>query len=190
MARKFRDLCKINRLELLLFKVYVDDENQLWRIMERGRRWNGQRMEWRRDWKSDDDEKNECSDVRMMREVRKMANSIESDIQLTVDVPSENVDKKLPVLDLKMWVEGRELENGGSYEVVMHEFYEKQMVTPRVISRDSALPERVKRETLAQEIIRISKNTHECLRKERREKTYDAIYLEVIFVWYLFPTGG
>ena len=54
-------------MELLLFKVYVDDENQLWRIMERGRRWNGKRMEWKEVWKQEDDEKRESSDVRMMR---------------------------------------------------------------------------------------------------------------------------
>ena len=46
-TRRFREICKINRLELLVFKVYVDDENQMWRIMERGRRWNGSRLEWR-----------------------------------------------------------------------------------------------------------------------------------------------
>ena len=49
-----------------------------------------------------DTEKNEKNDVRVMREVRKLANTIESDIQLTVDVPSENEDGKLPVLDLKV----------------------------------------------------------------------------------------
>ena len=69
-----------------------------------------------------------------MREVRLMANSIEDDIQLTVDVPCENEDNKLPVLDLKMWVEERELENGtGKYEIVLHEFYEKPMASKFVI---------------------------------------------------------
>ena len=40
----------------------------------------------------------------MMREVLKLANTIEKDIQLTAEVPSEKKDKKLPVLDLKVWV--------------------------------------------------------------------------------------
>ena len=26
-ARRFKELCRINRMDLLLFKVYVDDEN-------------------------------------------------------------------------------------------------------------------------------------------------------------------
>ena len=41
----------------------------------------------------------------------------------------------------------------------MHEYYEKVMVAPRVIGRESALRERVKRETLTQEIIRMQRNT-------------------------------
>ena len=94
-----------------------------------------------------------------------------------------NEDRKLPVLDLKMWVEERELERGGKYELLLHEFYEKKMVTPRVIDRDSALPERVKRETLAQEIIRTSKNTHECLRQERRGAQMTR------FAWKLYLSG-
>ena len=43
----------------------------------------------------------------------------------------------LPVFNLKMWVERREHENGGKYEIVLQEFYEKQMVTPRVISKEN-----------------------------------------------------
>ena len=41
----------------------------------------------------------------MMREILKMANTIEPDIEVTADIPSENEEGKLPVLDLKMWVE-------------------------------------------------------------------------------------
>ena len=97
-------VCKTKQLYLRIYKVYVDDENQLWKVMEKGRRWNGLRMEWREEWLVEDMEKQEENDTRMMREVLKLANSIEEDIQLTVEVPSEKVDKKLPVLDLKLWV--------------------------------------------------------------------------------------
>ena len=42
------------------------------------------------------------------------------------------------------------------------------MVAPRVIRKDSALSERVKRQTLMQEIIRIRSNTNEKIQEERR----------------------
>ena len=137
--------------------------------MEKGRRWNGKWMEWRKEWKEEDMEKGEEDDLRMMREVVAMGNTLEKDIQLTMDIPSANKDKKLPVLDLKMWIEAREGEGGEKYEEVMYEFYEKSMVSQRVIGKSSALPERVKCTTLAQEVIRILRNTSERIRKERRE---------------------
>ena len=103
-----------------------------------------------------------------MVEILKMANSLERDIQLTVDVPSDHSDKKLPVLDLKMWVEDRVGEGGEEYLEVRHEFYEKEMVAPSLISRDSALPTKVKVTTLTQEIIRIRKNTSRSIREKVR----------------------
>ena len=108
--------------DLVMFKRYVDDVNMAWKIMRRGTRWNGERMKWREEWKREDDEKNEADDKRMMREVRLMANTLESDIQFTVDVASENVEGKLPVLDVKMWVEKREGKNE-----IMHEFRNLQL---------------------------------------------------------------
>ena len=100
-----------------MFKIYVDDENQLWRVMEMGRKWNGRKMEWREEWEEMDmieREKGEKDDMRMMREVQKMANTIEKDIRLTIEVPNSHPDGKLPVLDLKMWLESRRDGEGGT----------------------------------------------------------------------------
>ena len=115
-SHKFKDMCRSNSLTLDMYKAYVDDENLLWRSMEKGRRWNWRRVEWRREWYEEDIEKAEEDDIRMMREVVAMANTLERDIQLTMDVPSTNSDGKLPVLDLKMWIEEREGERGEKYE--------------------------------------------------------------------------
>ena len=60
-----------------------------------------------------------------------------------MDVLSINADKKLPVLDLKMWTEERVGEKGESYQEIVYEYYEKEMVSKRVIDKNSALPERV-----------------------------------------------
>ena len=68
---------------------------------------------------------------------------------------------------MKMWVEDRK-EHGMKYQEVMHEFFEKEMVSPRVIHQQSALAEKVKRTTLTQEIIRIRKNTSKRIREDRK----------------------
>ena len=34
-----------------------------------------------------------------------MANSIDKNIQVTIEVPSDNPDNKLPFLDTKIWME-------------------------------------------------------------------------------------
>ena len=163
-------MCRSNQLTLDMYKAYVDNENLLWRNMEKGGKWNGKRLEWRKDWYDEDMEKGEKDDVRMMREVVAMANTLEKDIQLTMDVPSTNSDGKLPVLDLKMWIEVREGARGEKYEEVLYEYYEKEMVSKRVINKDSALPERVKCTTLAQEVIRMMRNTSEIIREERKRE--------------------
>ena len=157
-SKKFKEMCQTNLLSLLMYKAYVDDENMVWKVMELGRRWNGKKMEWRQKWYEEDVERNEKNDVRMMREVVAMANTIERDIKLTMDVPSVNKDGKLPVLDLKMWVEEVRGEEGERYSEIVYEHYEKDMVAKRVISKHSALPEKVKRTTLAQEGLRKLRN--------------------------------
>ena len=108
-------------------------------MLEPGRRWNGSKMEWKTTWREEDERRKENGETRIMREVQKMANSLEPDIQLTVDTPSELADGKLPVLDLKMWMEERVGEGGVRYQEVVHEFYEKDMVAARVIGKESAM---------------------------------------------------
>ena len=41
-------------------------------------------------------------DLRTLSVIRDVANQLDSDIQLTVDVPSQNANGKLPVLDLQL----------------------------------------------------------------------------------------
>ena len=47
----------------------------------------------------------ESDDQRTMEINKQAANDIDDMITMTVDVPSQHPDKKLPVLDLKVWLE-------------------------------------------------------------------------------------
>ena len=167
-----------------MYKVYVDDENQVWRLMEPGMRWNGSRLEWREDWEEEDQERGEEGEVRMMREVQKLANSVETDIQLTVDTPSQNKDGKLPVLDLKMWIETRRTEHGQDVQEIMYQFYEKEMVAPRVINKKSALPDRVKHTTLTQEVIRKMRNTSKGIRDKMKSDQMSKFAMKLMLYGY------
>ena len=165
---RFKKMCSDNGLKILLFKVYVDDENILWKVMRRGKRWNGTEIEWKREWEEEDMEKDEPHDRRMMREVQKMANTVEEDLQFTVDIPSDNGDQKLPVLDLKMWIEKKKNGEGKEYVEVVHEYYEKTMVSDKMIMKESALPTKMKMKSLTQEVIRMMRNTSVSIREEKR----------------------
>ncbi len=97
------------------------------------------------------DEDSQCQiDERSMREMKKMANSICPIIQMEEDYPSKNADKKLPILDLKVWVND---EN-----IILYEFYRKSMSSRLVMMQTSAMPKSMKRSVLTQEAIRILRN--------------------------------
>ena len=79
----------------------------------------------------------------------KIANTLDSDIQLTMDVPSQNEGGKMPVLDLNVWV---------SQNVVRHSFYSKPMASPLAIMYKSALSAKSKCVSLLQEGLRRLRN--------------------------------
>ena len=156
--RTFNTMLEKNGLRTYLNIVYVDDQNWAGKALKIGVRWDeaAREMRWERKWEEDDIEKREKNDKRTMRELRKMANSIEKDIKMKEDYPSKNEDCKLPMLDTKMWVE--KLGDGG--EQIRHVLYEKPMVSRLVTMEKSSLPTRVKMTVLSQEIIRWKRNTH------------------------------
>ena len=62
-------------------------------------------------------------DLRTMLLYKSVGNSIHSSIQLEIDCPSNHDDQKMPILDLRVWMEA--LDDQGSR--VMHEFYMKSV---------------------------------------------------------------
>ena len=89
------------------------------------------------------------ADQRTMREVVHMANSVTTMVQFTGDCPSLNPSGKMPLLDLQVWVEGRQL---------LYEHYRKPMANPLLMMEISAMPAEVKRTALTQEVVRIRRN--------------------------------
>ena len=62
-----------------------------------------------------------------MDKILHLGNSIHPSIQLEFDCPSKNEDKKMPLLDIKLWTEKKDDENRRCTKI-MHEFYKKKRV--------------------------------------------------------------
>ena len=80
-------------------------------------------------------------DARTFGVLREIANSLDTDIQMTVEVPSDFADRRLPVLDLALWVNDNQ---------VQFSFFKKPMSSPYVNIWRSAISKKTKRDSLLQ----------------------------------------
>ena len=85
---------------------------------------------------------------RTAKVMERIANSIHDQIQVTKDTPERHNDGRMPVLDLKVWVNAI-----GEIPRVSHTFFKKPVASPYVILKRSAVAGKVKRTTLFQEAI-------------------------------------
>ena len=158
--RQFVKKVEDNGLKLRVYKRYVDDINVIMNTPSSGLRFVDGRViqdEWVAELEKDVE-----ADRRCMLLVQSIGNSIHSSIELEVDYPSQHGDRKLPILDLKVWLEkkNREVEGaqGQPVSVVLHEFFYKDLSSRSVINARSALPWNCKRTILTQEVLRIFLN--------------------------------
>ena len=101
-----------------------------------------------------------------------MMNTIARDMTFTTEIAKEFLNKRLPTLDVELWVEER--PTGGM--VIMHSFFKKPMASRYSIMEKSAMSWESKKASLTQEVIRRSMNM--CLElsmKERLEVLQDFI---------------
>ena len=91
---KLRNLVKLRELEIdpILYKRYVDDIVIIVKKLMEGA------------------EEGEEPDKITIDKIKEIGESIHRSIKLTKEVPSEHEDRKLPVLDLKTWIEEIEIE--------------------------------------------------------------------------------
>ena len=96
------------------------------------------------------------AEKRTMAIIKSIGNDIHTSIQLEVDCPSNYDDEKLPILDLKVWI-----ENINGYNRINHEFYSKDISSKAVIQAKSALSWQQKGTVLTQEVLRVILNCSE-----------------------------
>ena len=147
-SRKFKRKLQYLKITNDLLKIYVDDINGVYGAIKSGAKFINGNIEY-----DEDDENNDAlpDDIRTMIVIRDIANSIEPMITVTTDVPSNHDDGKVPMLDVKVWLE--------SNKEIFYQFYEKPTKNRYVISKDSAMPISKKIDTLSQEVFRRLHNT-------------------------------
>ena len=127
---------------LKLYKRYVDDINFII---------NTQRQITENKTKQEREEE----DKETMEKIRKIGNTIHKSIEIETDTPALHEDKKMPILDLKVWAEIREDEEGKKTSKIIHEFYYKEIANKQVTHADSAMSMSSKRSILTSEMLRV-----------------------------------
>ena len=114
------------------------------------------------------------------------ANSFYKTLQFKLDIQEKHADKKVPILDFAVWSQ-REPDctrENQTREAVHHTFYEKEVVSPKVIEYKSAMAIRVKITTLSQEIIRSLKNTSRSATAEERANIITTFMMKMMLSGY------
>ena len=127
-------------------KIFVDDVNGVFHPIEEGMEFVEGELKYNANKAITDQQKNE--DERTMEIIKEIANSIEGMIQMTIDFPTNHQDLKVPMLDVKVWI------NSEVANKVFYEFFEKPTKSVFVISKNSAMPLAKKIDALSQGVFR------------------------------------
>ena len=146
--RQFTNKLERIGIRMKLHERYTDDTNVATKQTEKGARYDGENIVITDETRDEDE--GVPDDERTMKFLQAVANSIHPSIRMTIDYPSRYVEGKVPMLDVRMWIEMIE----GVY-LILYEHYEKEMTTKAVIHASSAIPYKVKRTVLTQEVLRI-----------------------------------
>ena len=139
------------KLDLLMDTRYVDDIDVALTPVQPGTRYVNGKIEVVAE-KVEEDEGRE-KDENTMRLLQTIGNSIHSSIQVEIDYPSRYNDKKMPTLDLKLWV-----TCDNNICKIMHEHYMKPMSSKALLNSQSAMAWSTKRTVLTQDALRIVLN--------------------------------
>ena len=111
-------------MKMPLYKRYIDDSNQMAVVPPPGAKYDETRNKVVVDMNTSIPDENE--DTRLARVLKEIANTVMQGIQMEEDNPSKNKDKKMPILDMKVWVD----EHDG---YIVYQHYEKSMATMKIM---------------------------------------------------------
>ena len=166
-------------------KRYVDDINMVVQATPVGMRYKDRKTHM--DERSVAEDQGISDDERTMTLIKQIGNDIHPSIQLEIDYPSKHQDGKLPILDLKVWMETKGEETDRQDEktsVIMYEFYSKSMASKTVIHARSAVSWSTKRTVLTQEVFRVLLNCSRLLPWKRIVENVNEMVLRMQYSGY------
>ena len=165
-------------INLRLLLRYVDDLNLKSGQVPVGSVWDKETKQITVSSSPTPEQLQQPADLRTALVARDMADSVTDMFKWTVDCPSLNLSKKIPVLDLQLWTE--ETPSG---TIIHYEFFRKEMANTTTIPSDSAFSWRQKMITFRQEAQRIMRNTSPLLPWSTRARHLS------MFSWRLKQSG-
>ena len=157
-------MVRVNNLNFHMYSRYIDDTANGTEALRPGTRWSEEEERMILHPHLIEEDLAVPSDTRTAREVAKMGSSISPMIKLTWDCPSNNENQKMALLDTEVWVKDN---------IVWYEHYRKPMANPLLMMEMSAMPAKVKRTTMVQEVVRILRNIRPGLPQEVTTKHLD-----------------
>ena len=165
--KQFMKLLADNNILIHLYKRYIDDQNMAGKPLQPGTKWkegpwaSGLGKMVMMEEKVEEDSLVPAA-VRTMTELRKMADTIHPMIQLEEDHQFNHHDRKLPILDIKVWVielEADDEDEEQKRSKLRWQYYRKPMSNWLLIPANSAMAMSIKRTSLTQYGLRILRNT-------------------------------
>ena len=150
-SEEYKKILENSRLRTPLLAGYVDDGRQGSTTLPLGMRFSSSENKFMycKDAEQEDKilrTKGETNNQRMARVCITAMNSINSDLEFTVETQEEFENERLPTLDFTIW-----LEKDGT---INHMYYQKNMKTPLVIMNRSATSTQQKIQILSNEMTR------------------------------------
>ena len=185
--RKVKEKAELEGMEIFLYRRYVDDINVIARMRKKDKNESvsgGSLFE---------EESEKDREKEGMEFFKKIGDSIDKSIKLEIDYPSKYDDKKMPLLDVKVWIEDKECnmqESQHNKEVqknkkaIRYEHYRKSMASRMTVHERSAIPANQKRNILTQEVIRILKNCSQELPWEVKVEHLEHLSLRLQYSGY------
>ena len=145
----YLDKVKSEGYNLVLYERYVDDSNQIAVVPPPGSRYDTEQERLVMD--TPHNQQDTPPDERLARILLDIANSVMECVVMEGDWPTKNDDKKMPILDMKVWVD----ESG----TILYQHYEKKVSSKTVLNAKSAHSSACKRSVHTQEVLRRLFNT-------------------------------
>ena len=150
-AKNYKQILENSGIRVMLLAGYVDDGRQLSSCLPMGYRFLEQEKTFEFQEQAEQEDKKrksqgESTNERMARILLPAMNSINNNLEFTVETPEEFEQERLPTLDFTLWQE----QDG----TINHSYYQKQVKTPYVIMARSSMSTQQKIQILSNELTR------------------------------------